>query len=57
MAERDAIRAEGVRAVRDIESNASPFRDGWDTWRPGSRLRRPELVDGWDDLSMYVARG
>ena len=48
-----AIRAEGQRAVDEIERNEGPFSDGWENWHPDPMLLRPELSPDWDDLSMY----
>ncbi len=49
-----AIRAEGQRAVDEIEHNEGPFSDGWENWHPDPMLLRPELSPDWDDLSMYA---
>lgn len=48
-----AIRAEGRRAVAEIERKGSPFSDGWEHWHPDPMLPHPELTPDWDDLSMY----
>jgi hypothetical protein len=47
------VREEGQRAVRQIEANASPFSDGWESWCPDSTWTPPGLPGNWDDLSMY----
>jgi hypothetical protein len=41
--------AERVRAA--IERWDSPFRDGWETWRPDPTWDVPALPDGWDLVS------
>ena len=46
------IRAEGRRAVEEIEQNAGPFSEGWQNWHPDAMLPRPTLSPDWDDLSM-----
>ena len=48
-----AIRAEGQRAVEEIERNVGPFSAGWEGWHPDPKLPRPTLSSDWDDLSMY----
>ncbi len=47
------IRAEGLRAVAEIESNEGPFSEGWEDWYPDPTFPRPELTSDWNDLSMY----
>ncbi len=42
------VRAAGRRAVRLIEDWGSPFRDGWQHWRPDPSWPVPELPEGWD---------
>ncbi len=45
-----AIRAEGERVVELIERWASPFRDGWERFRPDPRWRLPVLPRDWAAL-------
>jgi predicted RNA-binding protein associated with RNAse of E/G family len=47
------IRAEGQRAIEEIEGNGGSFSDGWEEWCPDPLLTRPELTANWNDLSMY----
>ena len=47
-AQADAVRAEGARAVEDIEQNRPPFCDGWEGWEPDPAWPLPELTDDWD---------
>ena len=42
------IRAEGNRVIRKIQAGDSPFKDGWDKWRPNPEWPIPELPAGWD---------
>jgi hypothetical protein len=49
----EAVRAEGERAVGRIERNGPPFSEGWEHWTQDPDWRRPGLIEGWDDLSMY----
>lgn len=44
-----AIRAEGERVARLVERWESPFRDGWERWRPDPAWPVPRLPDGWAD--------
>ena len=41
--ETKAIRAEGQRAVEEIEQNTGPFAAGWENWTPDPKLPRPTL--------------
>jgi hypothetical protein len=50
----NAIRAEGQRAVAELESNAGPYAAGWEHWQPGADLSFPKLPSDWGDLSMYI---
>ncbi|PON15580.1 DUF402 domain-containing protein [Candidatus Entotheonella serta] len=49
----DAVKAEGWRAVAQIEQHQSPFSDEWESWTPVPTWSRPQLVEDWGDLSMY----
>ncbi|MCQ4044055.1 DUF402 domain-containing protein [Streptantibioticus rubrisoli] len=42
------VRQAGARAVRVIEEWGSPFRDGWERWRPDPAWPVPRLPDDWD---------
>jgi predicted RNA-binding protein associated with RNAse of E/G family len=44
----DAIRAEGERAIHCMQAGASPFREGWEEWRPDPSWPIPTLPDGWE---------
>jgi hypothetical protein len=44
------IRQESHRAMKAIKSNAPPYCDGWENWRPEGNMPRPELRPGWDAL-------
>ena len=50
------IRAEAAHAVAAIESNVSPYCDGWERWTPDPTWRRPQMKPGWEDVSMYDRR-
>jgi uncharacterized protein len=44
-----AVRAEAGRVIERIERWESPFRDGWEAWRPDPEWRAPlALPPGWD---------
>jgi hypothetical protein len=43
----EQVRRAGRRAVRVIEEWGSPFRDGWQDWRPDPRWPVPPLPAGW----------
>ena len=49
----EAVRAEGQRAVDEIERNEAAYADGWENWRPNGEFKPPKLIPGWDDVSMY----
>lgn len=42
------VRAAGRSVVERISSWASPFRDGWENWRPDPRWTVPALPEDWD---------
>ena len=52
-AQAEEVRAEGLRAVEEIEQCRFPYGNEWACWRPDPTWAPPELVDRWDDLSMY----
>ncbi len=47
-----AIRAEGERAVELMQTNQSPFCDGWETWSPPVEWKIPGLPAGWDNITV-----
>ena len=47
------IRAEGDRVIRKIQAGDSPFKDGWDRWRPNHERPIPELSASWDTVSPW----
>jgi hypothetical protein len=49
-----SIRAEGERVIRLLDTNASPFCDGWEDWIPPSEWGLPVLPPGWEDLPLDV---
>ncbi len=46
----DEVRREGERVIGRLEARQSPFRDGWEHWRPDPDWPLPELPEGWDDI-------
>ncbi len=42
------VRAAGRAVVEQIASWGSPFRDGWESWRPDPRWPVPVLPQDWD---------
>ncbi|HEU0164300.1 MAG TPA: DUF402 domain-containing protein [Thermomicrobiales bacterium] len=44
----DAIRAEGERAIGDIEARRWPFDGSFESWRPDPSWSIPDLPQGWD---------
>jgi hypothetical protein len=54
----EAVRAEGKRVVDLIEGWESPFRDGWERWRPDPAWKPPALPVAWEDVpSPLLAAG
>ncbi|GHH40367.1 cytidylyl-2-hydroxypropylphosphonate hydrolase [Streptomyces candidus] len=49
------VREAGRAAVRQIETWGTPFRDGWEDWRPDPRWGVPELPDDWDRTPARMA--
>jgi predicted RNA-binding protein associated with RNAse of E/G family len=47
-----SIWAEGRQVIDMLEANASPFCDGWESWRPPQEWGIPEFPDGWDTLPL-----
>ncbi|MFB7912594.1 DUF402 domain-containing protein [Streptomyces sp. NPDC056061] len=42
------VRQAGLAAVEVIQDWGTPFRDGWEDWRPDPRWPVPTLPDDWD---------
>ncbi|MFR9754659.1 DUF402 domain-containing protein [Streptomyces sp. TR06-5] len=42
------VREAGLAAVDEIRAWGSPFRDGWERWRPDPRWTVPSLPEDWD---------
>jgi uncharacterized protein len=42
------IRAEGERVIETVLRRQSPFRDGWERWRPDPTWPAPTIPTGWD---------
>ena len=47
----DAVRAEGLAVIADIEARRRPFDEPWRTWLPDPSWPIPSLPDGWDVVS------
>ena len=45
-----AIRAEGEYVIRLLESNQSPFCDGWENWTPPEGWGISSFPPGWDRI-------
>jgi hypothetical protein len=45
-----SIRGEAERVISLLESNASPFCDGWEDWIPPVEWRIPRFPAGWEIL-------
>ena len=45
-----SFRREGERVIEDIEARASPFREGWESWRADPAWPIPPLPAGWAEL-------
>ena len=43
-----SIRAEADRMARVVEEKASPFSDGWESWRPNPSWSVPEMPEDWN---------
>jgi len=48
--EAKAICQEGERVIELLLTRQSPFRDGWENWRPPADWSIPQLPRGWDEL-------
>jgi hypothetical protein len=46
--EAESVRAEARRVIDAVERWDSPFRDGWEDWRPDPAWSVPALPAGWD---------
>lgn len=44
----ERVRAAGAAAARLIAAWGRPFSDDWESWRPDSRWRTPQLPPDWD---------
>jgi hypothetical protein len=51
-AEARSIREEGLRAIHKLETNQSPFCDGWEHWRPPANWTIPVLTPGWENIDI-----
>jgi Protein of unknown function (DUF402) len=47
----EEFRAEGERAIEQIEAWRPPFDEGWENWRPDPDWPFPPLPEGWDRLN------
>ena len=47
-AEARAIRAEGERVIKQLESGKIPYWVGWEGWRPPPGWKNPSLPPNWD---------
>jgi hypothetical protein len=47
-----AIRAEGERVIRLLETGASPVCEGWEHWSPPPEWGIPGLPVGWDRIGI-----
>ena len=45
-----AIRAEGHKVIAMVQSNASPFCDGWENWTPPLEWGIPAFPAGWKEI-------
>ncbi len=45
-----AIRQEGERIIQLFKAGRSPFRDGWENWRPPAEWGLPTFPEGWEEL-------
>jgi hypothetical protein len=46
------IRAEAERVIMMLETNASPFCDGWQGWTPPAGWTVPSFPAGWEDFPL-----
>ncbi|MFE5797621.1 DUF402 domain-containing protein [Streptomyces sp. NPDC056503] len=51
----DRVKAAGAAAVRLVESWGTPFRDGWEEWRPDPAWTVPALPADWDRTPAHTA--
>ncbi len=49
------VREAGAAAVRLVESWGTPFRDGWEEWRPDPSWTVPVLPADWDRTPAHTA--
>jgi predicted RNA-binding protein associated with RNAse of E/G family len=45
-----SIRQEGERVIGMLNTNASPFCDGWENWKPPVEWGIPVFPAGWENL-------
>lgn len=48
----ERVRTEATGVIHRLETNASPFNEGWEEWRPDPSWSIPQLQPGWDDASL-----
>ncbi|MET8416746.1 cytidylyl-2-hydroxypropylphosphonate hydrolase [Streptomyces sp. NPDC005134] len=48
------VREAGRAAVGVINAWGTPFRDGWENWRPDPRWQVPALPDDWDRTPSHM---
>lgn len=46
----DVFSPEEERVIGLLEAEASPFRDGWETWSPPAAWEIPAFPESWDRL-------
>ena len=49
------VEAAGAAAVRLVEEWGTPFRDGWEAWRPDPSWTVPALPADWDRTPAHTA--
>ena len=47
-----SIRAEGERVIALLNTNASPFCEGWENWSPPAEWGIPNFPAGWENLPL-----
>ncbi len=50
-----AIRLEGQHVIELLESDAPPFCDGWQNWRPPAEWSIPQFPKGWETVSVEAS--
>jgi hypothetical protein len=46
------IRAEGEKVIKKLHAHASPFCDGWESWRPPKEWVTPTFPVGWESYPL-----